>query len=66
MGANNTKRIKSFEIRADIRWPDINKIAETIKNALNDGLNGKAVKIREDRIRMYLWIDDKQYTGNSI
>lgn len=57
---------KAYEIRADIRWPDAEKIVEVIKGHLEEGLNGKSVKITEDKPRMYLWFDSDQFTGNSI
>lgn len=57
---------KAYEIRSDIRWPDVEKIVEVIKGHLEEGLNGKSVKITEDKERMYLWFDSDQFTGNSI
>ena len=60
------KEQKIFEIRTDIRWPDVNKIVEVIKKHLEDGLNGKNVRIKEDKPRMYLWVEMDQFTGNSL
>ncbi len=57
---------KTYEIRSDIRWPDVKRIVKVIKEHLEEGLNGKSVKITEDKKRMYLWFDSDQFTGNSI
>ena len=57
---------KAYEIRSDIRWPDVEAIVTVIKGHLEDGLNGKSVKISEDKKRMYLWFDSDQFTGNSV
>ena len=64
---------KQYEIRPDIRWNKrADLIIEKINEVLNAGLNGVPIKIREDKVRMYLWFDNEQlnefyqFTGISL
>ncbi len=56
---------RAYEVRPDIRSGKIGPTKEAIKNELSAAYN-KTVKITEDKVREYITIGNKQFTGRRV
>ena len=55
-----------IELKTDERYKKSDYIREVLLDLFSSGNNDEIVRIREDTDRIYIWVNEKQFTGKII